>query len=233
MDDQRRYNISRLGGYQVQYVPSLVAPVIELCFSMHEGLRRVGVEILQTMIISEWGMSETLEVIETEVIEALHAILRGRADSASTTSNEIVARKLFVSELLESFNTIANQPEDALWTSLEYLVSTIEELIDLLSGIRPDEEEEEIQSNRKSNGTNRAISTDLPERSISRLEGKVYGTQALEMYKQLAEEYERAGDFMRLAKTHRAMARIHETRATSRLGQREHGEDGINEEENE
>ena len=68
-------------------------------------------------------------------------------------------------------------------------------------------------------------SVELPERSISRLEGKVYGTQALEMYKQLAEEYERNGDYMRLAKTHRAMARIHETRATtSRIGHRENGD---------
>lgn len=232
-DEERRYNLERLSGYQVQYVPSLVAPVIELCFSMHEGLRRVGVEILQSMIINEWGLSEDLGIIETEVVGALNALLRGRADSASTTSNEIVARKLFVGELLESFNTIANQPEDALWTTLEDLVSTIEEMIDVLMGGKQDDEEDEMQEKRRSNGTMRATSTDVPERSISRLEGKVYGTQALEMYKQLAEEYERSGDFMRLAKTHRAMARIHETRATSRLDQRGHGEDGIHEDEDE
>ena len=32
----------------------------ELCLSVHEGLRRVAVEILQTMIISEWALSEDL-----------------------------------------------------------------------------------------------------------------------------------------------------------------------------
>ena len=47
------------------------------------------------------------------------------------------------------------------------------------------------------------------------------------MYKQLAEEYERTGDYMRLAKTHRAMARIHETRTTSRLCNRENAESHI------
>ena len=228
-DDQRRYNVARLGGYQVQYVPSLVGAVIGLCLSMHEGLRRVGVEILQTMIISEWALSEDLTPIETEVIGALNAILQGRAASATSLSgNEIVARKLFVGELLESFNTIANQPDDALWSTLEGLVSTIEEMIDLLSG--NGEEIDGEQENRKSNGTRRNGSVELPERSISRLEGKVYGDQALQMYKQLAEEYERTGDYMRLAKTHRAMARIHETRATSRLGNRENGDD-LNEEE--
>lgn len=222
-DDLRRYHINRLGGYQVQYVPSLVGPIVELCLSMHEGLRRVGVEILRAMIISEWALNEDLSLIETEIIGALNAILRARAASmASLTGNEIVARKLFVGELLESFNTIANQPEDALWTTLEDLVSTIEELIDLLSGSNEDDGVE--RDTRKSNGTFRVASSEPPERSISRLEGKIYGDQALQMYKQLAEEYERNGDFMRLAKTHRAMARIHETRATSRLGHRENGD---------
>jgi hypothetical protein len=45
-----------------------------------------------------------------------------------------------------------------------------------------------------------------------------YGVHALECYKQLAEEYERNGDYKRLAKTHRAIARIHEARAASRAG---------------
>lgn len=222
-DDLRRYHIDKLGGYQVQYVPSLVPSIIELCLSMHEGLRRVGVEILRAMIISEWALNEDLSLIETEIIGALNTILRARTASlTSLTGNEIVARKLFVGELLESFSTIANQPDDALWTTLEDLVSTIEELIDLLSGSIEDEEVE--YDNRKSNGTLRMASSEPPERSISRLEGKIYGDQALQMYKQLAEEYERNGDYMRLAKTHRAMARIHETRATSRLGYRENDE---------
>ena len=139
---------------------------------MHEGLRRVGVNILQTMIISEWALSEDLSLIETEIIGALNTILRARAASLTSISgNEIVARKLFVGELLESFNTIANQPGDALWTTLEDLVATIEELIDLLSGGR-DEEEREFD-HRKSNGTAKDRSFDIPERSISRLEGKI------------------------------------------------------------
>lgn len=225
-DDQRRYHIARLGGYQVQYVPTLVGSIVELCLSMHEGLRRVGVEILQTMIISEWALSEDLSLIEAEIIGALNAILKAKAvSSTSLAGDEIVARKLFVGELLDAFTTIANQPEDALWSTLEDLVSTIEELIDLLSGAYQNEERAEQENmNRKSNGTRKSTSVELPERSISRLEGKVYGDQALQMYKQLAEEYERTGDYLRLAKTHRAMARIHETRATSRLGVRENGD---------
>ena len=208
-DDLRRYNIQRLGGFQVQYVPGLVAPIVELCLSMHEGLRKVAVEILQSMIVSEWALSEDLDLIETEMIGSLNSILKGKVVDA----NEAVARKLWVNELLHLFATIANQPEDALWTALEELVATVEELIDLLTttkeqkGSAPNDVEGELERARMS----------IDGQSTGR-EGREYGMHALECYKQLAEEYEKMGDYKRLAKTHRAIARIHEQRATSRLG---------------
>lgn len=224
-DEQRRYDIDRLGGYQVQYVPSLVGPVIELCLSMHEGLRRVAVEILQAMIISEWGLNEDLDLVETEVVGALNRLLKANDNAPSSGGNEVLARKLFIGELLDLFGTIANQPEDALWTALEELVSTVEELIDLLSAGEGSQTDLEVRSNGMRLGKE---SVEIPDRSISRLEGKVYGTQALELYKQLAEEYERVGDFKRLARTYRAIARIHEARAASRLADH----DDVLEEEN-
>lgn len=229
-DDQRRYNIHKLGGYQVQYVPSLVAPIVELCLSMHEGLRRVAVEILQTMIVSEWALSEDLDLIETEMIGALNTALRTKSVSA----NEAMSRKLFISELLELFATIANQPDDALWTSLEELVGTVEELIDLLTNTENDEDEEEEMMMQKHHSKHAARQRKLDtegemekaRRSIDGLspgrDVKEYGTQALECYKQLAEEYERNGDYKRLAKTYRAIARIHEARAASRVGMNGH-----------
>lgn len=235
-DDQRRYNVRKLGGFQVQYVPSLVAPIISLCLSMHEGLRKVAVEILQTMIVSEWALSEDLELIETEIIGALNSLLRAKPMSG----NEAMSRKLFIAELLELFHTIANQPDDALWTALEELVGTVEELVDLLTTTDPDDElsspvSAQPQNGGLTNGNGRGKDTDSQNseakeldrarRSIdglspsSQQQGREreYGVHALECYKQLAEEYERNGDYKRLAKTHRAIARIHEARATSRL----------------
>jgi hypothetical protein len=58
-----------MGGYQVQYVPGLVAPIVELCLSVHEGLRSVAVEVLQTMVVSEWTLSQDLSVIQAEMID--------------------------------------------------------------------------------------------------------------------------------------------------------------------
>lgn len=257
-DDQRRYNIRRLGGYQVQYVPSLVAPTIRLCLSMHEGLRKVAVEILQAMIINEWALSdgESLELIETEVIGALNSVLKAKP----VTANEAMSRKIFIAELLELFATIANQPDDALWTAIEDLVATIDELVDLLTSMDADDEFE-VRTNGHGHtaasgaGAARRIGKDgngrdtdsqnsegkemaRARRSIDGLSPtspqlgrgseKEYGVHALECYKQLAEEYERSGDYKRLAKTHRAIARIHEARAASRLGHHGAASGGVN-----
>ncbi|KIX96585.1 uncharacterized protein Z520_07851 [Fonsecaea multimorphosa CBS 102226] len=248
-DDQRRYNIRRLGGYQVQYVPSLVAPTIRLCLSMHEGLRKVAVEVLQTMIVSEWALSEDLELIETEIIGALNSILKAKP----VTANEAVSRKVFIAELLELFSTIANQPDDALWTALEELVGTVEELVDLLTSTEPEDEQYfrnsstttsdrngHANSIHQRNGSKDADSQTSEAKELARARRSIdglspssqqqrqqhgrdreYGVHALECYKQLAEEYERNGDYKRLAKTHRAIARIHEARAASRFGGRE------------
>ncbi|EXJ82451.1 hypothetical protein A1O3_06264 [Capronia epimyces CBS 606.96] len=237
-DDLRRYNVHRLGGYQVQYVPSLVAPTISLCLSMHEGLRKVAVEILQTMIVSEWALSEDLELIETEIIGALNSILKAQI----VTANEAVSRKLFITELLDLFSTIANQPDDALWTALEELVATVEELVDLLTSSGdldnelPTSPATPNHNGRANNHHGRARDTDShsqtseakelarARRSIDGLSpsshqhgrDREYGVHALECYKQLADEYERTGDYKRLAKTYRAIARIHEARAAVR-----------------
>lgn len=230
-DDLRRYNIQKLGGFQVQYVPGLVASILELCLSMHEGLRKVAVEILQSMIISEWALSEDLDLIETELIGALNAALKTKA----VNPMEAVSQKLWVGELLELFSTIANQPDDALWTALEELVATVDELIDLLTA---GDDDPVVSSGSASNNI---IDQELERarKSVdgisSSREGREYGEHALECYKQLAEEYERSGDYKRLAKTHRAMARIHEARAlgraTSALGANGHTLEEDDEEE--
>ncbi|KAL8740653.1 MAG: hypothetical protein Q9190_006670 [Brigantiaea leucoxantha] len=135
-EDQRRYGLQALGGFQVQYVPSLVTPIVELCLSVHEGLRRTAVGILQTMIISEWTLNEDLSVIEAEMIDCLdHTFeLKGIGDS--------ITQRLFVNELLDLFETLARIPNDGLWQAVKGLVSTLDGLLDLLAGVHSTEVEE-------------------------------------------------------------------------------------------
>jgi len=128
-DERHRYGLTKMGGYQVQYVPGLVGPIVELCLSVHEGLRHVAVEVLQTMIASEWNMSEDLSVIQTEMIDSLDQLFKTKP------LTESILQKLFINELLDLFEPLANIPDDPLYTALRDLIATIDEFLDLLVAV--------------------------------------------------------------------------------------------------
>ncbi|KAI4177420.1 MAG: hypothetical protein LQ343_000401 [Gyalolechia ehrenbergii] len=138
-DDQQRYGVLRIGGFQVQYVPSLVGPIVELCLSVHEGLRRTAVRILQTMIVSEWTLSEDLSVIEAEVIDCLDNTFKSKG------IGENISQKIFVNELLDHFEGLARLPGDGLWQAIKSLVSTVDELLDLLAAVHSPEITEPVR----------------------------------------------------------------------------------------
>ena len=128
-EEQKRYGLLRLGGFQVQYVPRLVAPIINLCLSVHEGLRNVAVRILQAMIISEWNLNEDLSVIEAEMIDCFEEMFK------SKNIGESLVQKMFVNELLDMFESLANDPGDPMWQAIKNMISTIDELLELLAGV--------------------------------------------------------------------------------------------------
>ncbi|RDL40169.1 uncharacterized protein BP5553_00148 [Venustampulla echinocandica] len=128
-DEQLKYNLSKMGGYQVQYVPGLVGPIVELCLSVHEGLRRVAVEVLQTMIVSEWTLSEDLSVIQTEMIDCLDRLFKWKP------MTESILQKLFINELLVLFDPLAASGDDPLYPALQELIATIGEFLDLLVAV--------------------------------------------------------------------------------------------------
>ena len=128
-DERQRYALTKMGGYQVQYVPVLVGPIVELCLSVHEGLRRVAVEVLQTMIVSEWTLSEDLSVIQTEMIDCLDRLFK------SKPLTESILQKLFINELLSLFEPLAQLKDDPLYLTLKDLIATIDEFLDLLVAV--------------------------------------------------------------------------------------------------
>ncbi|KAI0435866.1 SH3 domain-containing protein [Xylaria telfairii] len=128
-DERMRYGLSKMGGYQVQYVPTLVGPIVQLCLSVHEGLRKVAVEVLQTMIVSEWTLSEDLSVIQTEMIDCLDLFFK---DQAMTES---IMQKLFIRELLERFDSLSHIEGDPLYAALRELVETLDVFLDLLVAV--------------------------------------------------------------------------------------------------
>lgn len=128
-EEQKRYGLPRLGGFQVQYVPSLVAPIIDLCLSVHEGLRNVAVRILQAMIVSEWTLNEDLSVIQAEMIDCLEVLFK------SKNIGESLVQKMFVNELLDIFESLARAPSDPMWQAIKDMISTIDDLLELLAAV--------------------------------------------------------------------------------------------------
>ncbi|KAF8460036.1 hypothetical protein BDZ91DRAFT_833344 [Kalaharituber pfeilii] len=269
-EDKRRFGLEKMGGYQVQYVPGLVAPIMELCMSVHEGLRSVAVEVLQTMIVSEWTLSQDLSVIQAEMIDSLDRLFK----SKSKHFTESITQKLFITELNSLFGPLAIIPNDPLSITVTQLLHTIEEFLDLLVAVHntplgeaytimdtlrlmeflKDMRKEDMfiryvhqlvnvqleAQNYVEAGLSLQLHADLypwdfekkvpalvdpklPEQtSFERREylclqmikhfedGKAWD-HALEVYRELAHQYEHVVfDFAKLAKAHRAMAKIYE-----------------------
>jgi dedicator of cytokinesis protein 3 len=137
-EDKNQYGLEKMGGFQVQYVPGLVAPIVELCLSVHEGLRSVAIEVLQTMIISEWTLSEDLSLIQAEMIDCLDNLFKTKH------LTEAVLQKHFIQELVELFEPLAQDPEEPLLAALKNLISTIDELLDLLVAVHSTEATGEV-----------------------------------------------------------------------------------------
>ncbi|CAA9959839.1 DOCK-C2 multi-domain protein [Pyrenophora teres f. maculata] len=137
-EDKSQYGIEKMGGFQVQYVPGLVAPIVELCLSVHEGLRSVAIEVLQTMIISEWTLSEDLALIQAEMIDCLDNLFKTKH------LTEAVLQKHFIQELIELFEPLSHDPDEPLLAALKNLISTIDELLDLLVAVHSTEATGEI-----------------------------------------------------------------------------------------
>ncbi|KAF1938886.1 hypothetical protein EJ02DRAFT_353483 [Clathrospora elynae] len=137
-EDKTLYGLDKMGGFQVQYVPGLVAPIVELCLSVHEGLRSVAIEVLQTMIISEWTLSEDLSLIQAEMIDCLDNLFKTKH------LTETVLQKHFIQELVELFEPLAQDPGEPLLAALKNLISTIDELLDLLVAVHSTEATGEV-----------------------------------------------------------------------------------------
>ncbi|KAK9798846.1 putative SH3 domain-containing protein [Seiridium cardinale] len=132
-DERVRYGLGKMGGYQVQYVPTLVGPIVELCLSVHEGLRRMAVEVLQTMIVSEWTLSEDLSVIQMEMIDYLDFYFKDKQ------MTESILQKLFITELLERFAPLSQAEGEPLYAALQELIGTVDEFLDLLVAVHSGE----------------------------------------------------------------------------------------------
>ncbi|KAK4634965.1 Dedicator of cytokinesis protein 1 [Fulvia fulva] len=128
-ETRRLHGFQRMGGYQVQFVPELVAPVVELCLSVHASLRSVAIEVLRSMIVGAWQIDQDLSIVQTAMIDCLDKLCRTK------DITESMLQKTFVPEMLEQFEPLQRTVEDSLYIAVVDMFGKIEDLLGMLAGV--------------------------------------------------------------------------------------------------
>lgn len=129
-DETRRlHGFEKMGGYQVQFVPELVAPIVELCLSVHGSLRGVAIEVLRSMIVSAWQIDQDLSTIQSAMIDCLDKLCRTKSVTES------VLQKTFVPELLAQFQPLRRTIEDSLYIAVGEMFEKIDSLLGMLANV--------------------------------------------------------------------------------------------------
>lgn len=128
-DSRRLHGFDRMGGYQVQFVPELIAPIVELCLSVHASLRNVAIEVLRTMIISTWEIDQDLGVVQTAMIDCLDKLCRTKAVTES------YLQKTFIEEMLDQFKPLQHTIEDDLYNAVVEMFRKIGDLLGMLANV--------------------------------------------------------------------------------------------------
>jgi dedicator of cytokinesis protein 3 len=129
-DSRILHGFERMGGYQVQFVPELIAPIVELCLSVHASLRSVAIEVLRTMIISTWEIDQELSVIQSAMIDCLDTLCRTK-----TGLTESYLQKTFIEEMLEQFRPLKDTSEDGLYEAVAEMFNIISDLLGMLANV--------------------------------------------------------------------------------------------------
>lgn len=128
-DSRKLHGFEKLGGYQVQFVPELIPPIVELCLSVHASLRNVAIEVLRTMIISSWEIDQDLGAIQSAMIECLDNLCRTKQVTES------MLQTTFVDEMVTQFSPLQNTIEDSLYNAVLAMFTKIEELLGMLASV--------------------------------------------------------------------------------------------------
>ncbi|CAO1614916.1 unnamed protein product [Sympodiomycopsis kandeliae] len=135
--DPKRLNT---GGFQVQFVPSLVEPVLELCLSHHDELRTCAVRVLATMITSEWHLNGNFSVIEAEIIDKLDVLFM------SDTKGDEISRAFFIGQLRSLFES--PEVDTKLQEQVFACLMSVNRFLDLLLDVRSLPLEEGFEDDR-------------------------------------------------------------------------------------
>ncbi|EFP83337.2 hypothetical protein PGT21_031228 [Puccinia graminis f. sp. tritici] len=142
--------VTRCGGYQVQFVPGFIEPLLELCLSHHDELRSNAVIVLYSVIVSEFNLNRDFTVIADEIIDKLDNLLGSSPNENLSNQMDEMSRASFVGQLRALFDhsPIIDRQEDpgqqgqqagieqALKTQIDLFLDSLTQFLDLLLSIR-------------------------------------------------------------------------------------------------
>ncbi|KAG8846100.1 hypothetical protein FRB96_002079 [Tulasnella sp. 330] len=131
--------VTRYGGYQVSLIP-LVGQILNLCLSHHDQLRSNAVQILYSMIVSEYHHAGNFNHIETELVSKLDKLFM------SDTRGDEVSRAFFVSQLRHLFDS--SSLDEQLKAHVGDFLDSVDLFLELLLSVRELPEGEEYQDDR-------------------------------------------------------------------------------------
>jgi dedicator of cytokinesis protein 3 len=132
-------SMNRLQGYQV-YLHSLVGHVVNLCLSHHDQLRSNAVQILYSMIVSEYHQSEHFDEIENELVTRLDSLFM------SDSKGDDISRAFFIGQLRHLFDT--SDVDDQLRDRVSNFLDSVDLFLELLLSVRALPEGEEYADDR-------------------------------------------------------------------------------------
>ncbi|KAJ7188388.1 hypothetical protein C8R46DRAFT_1183883 [Mycena filopes] len=130
---------TRYGGYQV-YLHSLVGQVVNLCLSHHDQLRNNAVQMLYSMIVSEYHQSQHFDEIETELVTRLDSLFM------SDSKGDDISRAFFIGHLRHLF--YSSDVDESLRERVSVFLDSVDLFLELLLSVRALPEGDEYADDR-------------------------------------------------------------------------------------
>ncbi|KAF8210093.1 cytoplasmic protein [Mycena galopus ATCC 62051] len=130
---------TRYGGYQV-YLHSLVGHVVNLCLSHHDQVRNNAVQMLFSMIVSEYHQSQNFDEIETELVTRLDSLFM------SDSKGDDISRAFFIGHLRHLFYSA--EVDESLRERVSVFLDSVDLFLELLLSVRALPEGDEYADDR-------------------------------------------------------------------------------------
>ncbi len=132
-------SVARFGGYQVS-MSNLVGHVVNLCLSHHDQLRNNAVQILYSMIVSEYYASNNFDEIENELVNKLDTLFM------SDSKGDDMSRTFFIGQLRHLFDS--SDVDEQLRQRVANFLDSVDLFLELLLNVRELPEGDEFADDR-------------------------------------------------------------------------------------